>query len=45
MSRLLPLLLCAGLLVALAGCGQRGDLYLPEPQPTQNPDDPPEKAR
>lgn len=45
MTRFLPLLLCAGLLVNLAGCGQKGDLYLPEPPQTQNPDDEPDKAR
>ncbi len=30
MTRLLPLLLAAGLAFALTGCGQKGDLYLPD---------------
>lgn len=30
MTRFLPLLLAAGLFVSLTGCGQKGDLYLPD---------------
>jgi len=41
MTRFLTLLLAAALLVATAGCGQRGDLYLPD---THKPQDQEKKA-
>lgn len=41
MTRLLPLLLAAGLTLALTGCGQKGDLYLPD----QSQEQPADQAR
>ena len=38
MTRFLSLLLASALLVALAGCGQKGDLYLPDPHKSQDQD-------
>jgi len=32
-SKLLPIVLAACLLAILGGCGQRGDLYLPDSPP------------
>jgi predicted small lipoprotein YifL len=45
MSRFLPLLLCILLSLPLLGCGQKGDLYLPEPQQAEDQDDEPNQAR
>lgn len=45
MTRLLPLLLATVLAAALTGCGQKGDLYLPDPAPEQDKEKPDDKAR
>lgn len=38
MTRLLPLLLATGLTLALAGCGQKGSLYLPDQAQKSSPE-------
>jgi predicted small lipoprotein YifL len=45
MTRFLPLLLAAGLLVSLTGCGQKGDLYLPDQDAKQTSQDDERKAK
>jgi predicted small lipoprotein YifL len=44
MSRFLPLLLATGLVLVLAGCGQKGDLYLPDQPAKQTSQDDERKA-
>lgn len=44
MTRFLSLLLAAGLLLALSGCGQKGDLYLPDQSAKQTSQDDERKA-
>jgi predicted small lipoprotein YifL len=44
MSRFLPLLLTSVLFTALAACGQKGALYLPDQQQPQDQDEPAKKA-
>ena len=44
MTRLLPLLLASLMLAVLYGCGQKGDLYLPDQPQKQDQDKPAKKA-